>query len=329
MKRYVIVMASLFSLIMTQVKAQMPYTVTVLSQVYTPLSGATNIKGTSVWSDTSTFTAPLGFNFAFGNKTTNSFNLLGTNMVGSDLSGVISGFSFIDATLTDRGVTGGTSKSPVRYLTTGAAGKRIFKAELFNAGFSDENNLYSTLNDSLNIQIWLYEDSGIVELHYGPSKISHGSDYFSNGSGPMVGFAKNLDYDKMIFDKVYILTGSTSSPTIDSATASSPSFPTLNTYPPSGTVYRFVPKNKPTKVSDAFTLKGIKVFPTSCTERLFVESQEEAVDYAILSMNGAIVKKGSLVIGANAINVGDIPWGMYLLNLRGSTAFGTYKFIKE
>jgi len=329
MKRYVIILASLFSAIMTQVKAQMPYTVTVLSQAYVPLSGATNIKGSNVWSDTSTFTAPLGFNFAFGNNTTNSFNLLGTNMVGSDVTGVISGFSFIDATLTDRGVIGGASKSPVRYQTTGAAGKRIFKAELFNAGFSDESFLYSTLNDSINVQVWLYEDSGIIELHYGPSKISHGSDYFTNGSGPMVGYAKNLDYDKMIFDKVYVLKGSLSSPTIDSATTSSPSFPTLNTYPPNGTVFRFVPKNKPTNVPDALTIKGIRVFPTSCTERLFVESKEEAVDYAILSMNGTVVKKGSLVIGANAINVGDIPWGMYLLNLKGSSAFSTYKFIKE
>src|SRR5438105_3981277 len=108
-----------FSTISQTAKAQLPYDVTVKNEAYQPLTGATIINGTTVWGDTN-LSVPIGFTFNMDGKSITRFNLVGTNLVGSDTVGLIAGFSMIGTGLIDRGTT--TSKSPIRYTLTGNAG---------------------------------------------------------------------------------------------------------------------------------------------------------------------------------------------------------------
>lgn len=311
-------------------QAQMPYRVVVQNQTYAPLVGATNINDTIPWADTTNFTVPLGFKFKIADDTISNLYLLGVNSIGTDTTGIVSGMSFLGASLVDRGVVEGTSKSPIKYNVSGIAGKRIFKLEYLNAGFADENSIYSTLDDSLNMQVWFREDSNIVEVRFGPSKISNYSDYFFFG-GPLIGYTKNMNYDSTTFDKMYLLKGSPTSPTIDSVSDFSLSLPSLNSYPASGTVYRFIPKNIPISTyTELFSQPaGMRAYPTMCTEKLFVENQEQNATYKIVSLAGRIVQNGEIKNGMNTLDVGTLTTGMYILVTTNELSTATFKFIKQ
>lgn len=332
MKKYLaaLTLGFLANITNTDADAQMPYNVAIQSQAYTPLTGTTNISGSTPWTDTSNFSVPLGFKFKIGNDTTANLNLLGINVMGTDTTGLVSGFSFVGTSLIDRGTAGGTSKSPIRYNMSGPVGKRIFKLEYMNAGFSDENHIYSTLDDSLNMQVWLREDSNIVEMHFGPAKISHYSDYFFFG-GPMLGYVRNMNHDALTFEKIYLLKGSPTAPTIDSATAAVMIFPALSSYPANGTVYRFIPKDIPkptTYTAHTVQAAGVNVYPTRCGDRLFVESQQ-AANYKIISLIGNVVQTGEIRNGLNTLDVGNLTAGMYVIVVRNDSFYDSYKFIKQ
>lgn len=327
MNRYFTVIAMAILLSAVKATAQMPYKVTVQNDTYTPLTGATSINGTKAWTDSSTFVVPLGFNFNMDGKTVTKLNLLKMMSISSDTTGVVSGMSFMGTALLDRGVVSGTSKSPIRYTTTGNAGKRIFKLEIFNAGFSDENDIYQTLNDSLNLQVWLYEGTNAIELRYGPSKISHYSDYFFIG-GPMLGYMKNVNLATESFEKLYLLKGDALNPVLDSVATGNTNFPSISSYPVNGRVYNFTPKNAATGVAQLVAENKLKVYPTLCTDKVVIENGgSETLAYEVISMNGSLVIAGNAANGLNTINVSTLPGGMYVLRLGAEGK--AYRFMKQ
>jgi hypothetical protein len=76
-----------------------------------------------------------------------------------------------EADLIDRGELTGISQSPISYKMEGNAGSRILKIEWKNAGFVGEIGELGTLNDYVNFQVWLFEGSNDVEMHYGPNMV--------------------------------------------------------------------------------------------------------------------------------------------------------------
>ncbi len=315
------------ALITGAANAQMPYTLTVKNESYTPLtSGATSINGTDIWQE-SNYSVPLTFNMNIGGKTTSRLFLSSSNSIGSDTAGIINGFLVLGAEVVDRGLGGSASKSPIRYAIAGTAGSRIFKLEVFNAGFADEHANYATLNDSLSYQVWLYEGSNVVEYHYGPSRISHASDYFPLG-GPLMGYMKNNNIETSDFEKWYLLKGSATAPTVDSISGFTGTIPALNAYPPSGTVYRFTPKNQSTAVSDL--LKGmVGVYPTRCTSELYIDNVAVSeIGYKLVALNGVTLQTGKAGKGKTALDVSGLAQGMYFLQLESVAGSDVRKFVK-
>jgi len=327
MKQFITIITTAAVLAASAVKAQMPYKVTVQNQAYAPLTGATSVNGTKAWADTSTFVVPLGFNFKLGTKTINKLNLMEMTGITSDTTGMVSAFNIIGTGLIDRGIAGGTSKSPIRYVVSGTAGSRIFKLELLNAGFSDELDAHSTQNDSLNMQVWLYEGTDVVEIRFGSAKISYMSEYFYFG-GPMIGFANNMKFADQTFDKVYLLKGSPTAPTVDSATLSSTTFPSLSSYPVSGTVYRFALKS--TGIANFEEAENISVYPTVCTDKVNISNKSnKQMQYQLLSVAGSVLGKGTITTGTNTIDVSAAPAGMYILTVLDGEAAASYKLINN
>lgn len=326
MKQFITTLTTAAVLAATTVQAQMPYKLTVQNQAYTPLTGATVIN-TTAWTDSTSYVVPLGFNFKMGTKTINKLNLMEMSGVATDTTGTVAAFNIIGTAIVDRGIVGGTSKSPIRYTVSGNAGSRIFKLELLNAGFSDELDAHSTLNDSVNMQVWLYEGTDVVEMRYGSSKISYLSEYFGLG-GPLVGYTNNLKVEDQSFDKIYLLKGSPAAPTLDSATLSSGSFPSLTGFPVSGTVYRFSLKS--TGIAAFAEAENIKVFPTVCTDKVNVTNKgTKEMAYQLLSISGSVLAKGTIQNGTNTIDVSMAPAGMYVLTLIDGDAAASYKLIKQ
>ncbi|MEO6830677.1 MAG: T9SS type A sorting domain-containing protein [Chitinophagaceae bacterium] len=259
--------------------AQFNYSFKDTVATYVPLTGSTSLNGSLIWDDEN-LVAPMPFTWKMDNTISlNKFYLpLSIVAVLDDTSNYadINGFVFGDMNIADRGLLNNVSSlSPISYATVGTAPNRIFKVELANAGFYDEYDMYNTMADSFNIQIWIYETSNIVELHYGPSSITYASDYFSFGSGPLVMYAKHVDGITGNTGSFYYLKGSPASPTIDTADMINPPSGALNSWPANGQVYRFTPKNNclpPTAAFSAAIPSGNSVQYTYTGTTAFVDS---------------------------------------------------------
>jgi len=315
--------------------AQLPYTLTVYSQAYVPLDSATVLDPGQVWNTNYNFAAPVGFNFYMDTIDCPNFYSIGGNFAVTDTANVTSsGFIITDASLDDRGYLGDTvSRSPLRYKLTGTPGNLIFKAEFFNAGFDQQLQDSLPMTDSVNFQVWYYEDSGTVELRYGPSLIT-GTDYFNFGNGPLVGYA--CDNDTNGNGNIYLLNGDPLHPTIQTVVQingnllSTPL--SLNSYPVNGTVYRFSRLHPINLVSvpEVFTSENVSVFPTRCSNEIKVKySGPETPAYEIFSVTGIKMGlSGQVQKGLNHIDLSNFPPGMYLLHLQGAGDSKVYKFVK-
>ncbi|OSZ79415.1 hypothetical protein CAP35_14525 [Chitinophagaceae bacterium IBVUCB1] len=318
-------------LVAASADAQFRYTVSVSTATYTPLTMGTVLTGTDLWDD-EYYTAPIGFNFNMESLQINKISMIGGGFAASDTIGNVSGFFLTGADLYDRGNAGGTNAvSPIRYAVTGNAGSRIFKMEVHNAGFWDEYDLYTTNNDSVSYQIWLYEGSNVVELHYGPSKVSHPTDYFFLSSGKsLIGYVKNIDYDNGNLEKMYYLNGNQMSPTIDSSTDLTSVSGGLNAYPANGTVYRFTPI--PTGVGNITkTLEGVSIVNTVSTSNITVNNTEQnKVTYRVVSSNGTSTNiSGQLMMGANRLDISSLPTGVYLLQAQSEEGYMVQRIVKQ
>lgn len=308
--------------------AQNPYTFSVRTQAYAPLTSAP-VNDTTAWT-VATFSTPLPFAFKLAGQPISRFNLMSANIgPATDTAGTVDGMVMLGAVLVDRGLMTGPSRSPIRFQTTGAAPNRIFKAEVAGAGFLEELMSNSTQDDSVNLQVWLYEGSHIVELHYGPSKVSANPDYFSD-AGPTVGFIRGLDVNIPVYQKLYVLTGSPAAPVVDSVSFTDPERG-LSSYPTPGTVYRFTPRSfTPASVAQESELALSAMYPNPFTDQLtFRYAGQGIVDYQVLAMNGAKLIQGRTGYGEHHVDVSKLQPGAYLVRLSTNTEARSAQFIKR
>lgn len=309
--------------------AQMPYDVSVKMRTYQPITNGTSVNGTTIWDDDD-FTVPLGFNFDIGGKATTDISFVASEMCFGALTGTQNGFYVTDMDIFDRGdITGVSSRSPIRYEVVGTTPNRVFRYEVFNAGMYDEYDLYGTDNDSINYQVWFYEIDNTVELHYGPSNISHPADYHYISGSAIVGYIKDFDLDNFGLGKIYYLKGDPAAPTIDSADSNNPIMGGLNSYPPNGTVYRFAPKGLDVKKVSALDGQLAMVTNTSSTDVVINNNAKGSLTYSILSIDGASMNiTGKLTEGRNQIDISALAAGMYMLQVQGAEGQKAFKVVK-
>lgn len=225
-------------------RAEFRYTFTQTTATYTALSSPTSLNGSTIWDDDQ-FTASIPFTWVLDSAHTMTDVPVDLSLpaILHDLTNfsTSTGFIFGFADFVDRGDGGPTSLSPISYQTTGTAPNRIFKLEFQNAGFYDD----PSLNEYVNFQVWIYETSNIVEMHFGSSSVSQFDNYSLLGNGPVFGMIQDADLDNGTSGMIYYLDGTGSTTTVDSLQLPPPStFPsnTLTAWPSSGTVFRFTPK---------------------------------------------------------------------------------------
>jgi len=326
MKRFMFTATIAAALMSTnQLQAQMPYTFGVSTAAYQPITNGATLNDTTVWDD-ERYRVDIPFAFSLNNKPMTSIFLESAEIAMPDTAGSIDGLPLMSADLVDRGIADSlqVSQSPIRYIIEGAAGNRILKLEIANAGFADEFYADSTVDDYFNMQVWLYENGNIIEYRYGSSSVTDFGTYFPLGM--LTGFVKNIDLAGSSFDMMYILSGDPSSPVIDSLTQTS--FTTgLTAFPDSGTVYRFTPK--PTGIADKHRILEMSLYPTRTTGSLHIDNPNRAeATYKVLSLSGQILKYGNIKKGLNTVDVNDVPAGQYLVRFDYDAGFETQRFIK-
>ena len=311
----------------------MPYTFSYYNQAYVPLDSATRIDSGLIWDGNATFAIPIGFHFLIDTFNCPNFFSWG-DVVLADTGNFIDGFIISDATFIDRGSDSMLkSKSPVRYKVTGPAKQRIFKVEFFNAGFDQQLANGLPLSDSISFQVWFYEDSGNVEIRFGPSLVT-GTDYFQFTGNDVTGYAQHMDTNGNGY--LYTLKGDPAHPNMQTVHMVSgiPTTPImgLNTWPPTGMVYKYARKNpiNLVQVPTVFTDENVNVYPTVCTNQLTVRFDgNETPEYDIVSISGANMNtKGQINHGTNKIDVSNLAAGTYLLHLQGGADSKVFRFVK-
>jgi len=308
---------------------QMPYTLSVLQEAYQPLSGATSINNNISWGDTNAYSVPLGFDFSMGDKTASAFHLSCRGNFISDTPGRCNMFFFSGAALNDRSFGGNPSLSPIRYLMSGNSGNQIFKAEFFNTGFADGLCSSNEVNDSANMQVWLYENSNIIEFHYGPSYLPDSSCFFTRPYGPLVYYIQNdtiwtgaPHHLSGVSD--FIVSGDPANPTFyqDDSTIIG-----LSSFPVNGTVYRFSPSS--TGISKIQSVSSIKVYPNPATDFITIENAYGS-SVIILNTLGQVAYSSPIWQDIQTISIKHLSVGVYFLqvvNKDGSKE--TRKVLKE
>jgi hypothetical protein len=315
------------------------YWLTAYNSTYADLSGAgvTAVSGSSAWDTSDLFSATIGFNFMIDTSNITTVKMRKGNSICVDTMTVpiLEGFFALDATLIDRGTLSG-SLSPISSQVTGSAGSRIFVLEVKNAGFSVEQSKYSTNADYVSYQIWLYEGTNVVEIHYGASQVSHAGDYFPlEGGSPLMGFSKrkNLTGSGAWYPATGINTSLSSISLGDSViftnhnVSANAASGLLGGLPPSGTVLKFTPLKASVK---NVNVSQARVYPTLCTSNLMVDYLSlEPTGYEVISLKGIpITMSGTLENGTTDIDISRLAAGVYILKMQNSTGTSVQKFVK-
>ena len=337
MLKKLILLLPLVVLLNISAKALAPfrYTFKDTTVSYTPLpANATSVNGTHIW-DEEIFINSMPFTWVLDstNQLTKCNLFLYSSGVYNNLnSSFLTGFTFGLVDLPDRGnIDSVASRSSIRYLVTGATPNRIFKLEIANAGFYTELDLYGTLNDSVNLQLWIYEGSNVVEIHYGSSQISHFNDYFDLGNGSssvIIGLLHQISQTSQS-GTFYYLTGAPASISVQSV--SFPNTPSngLAAWPANGKVFRFTPKVKPASISDLTALGNVKVYPNPASTSLHLEGVAAGTKATMYSMLGQPVLQ-TVVTGNQTLDIATLPAGVYKLVLTNKDgASGATTIVKE
>lgn len=292
------------------------YEVTTSSGSYTTISSSTSLNGTAPWDDPE-YRIPIGFDFQFFSTTINQIYIndagFGAELTpGPGDTGTTSILIPYYADIADRGyddnnedaTTG--SLSNISYLLEGTLGDRILKIEWNNVGFLSDILADNISTDFTNFQLWLYEGSNVIEIHFGPNSIVQPELAFDGDSGASVSLISEINLlTEQISGTAVTLSGNPTNPTVSD---SDPNENFFNGVIPNGTIYRFTPTTL--SISESKTKNLFKAYPVPAEDFLYIDGTSSPQEYVIINTLGSILEKGK-INGSNKIDIQNYPTGMY------------------
>jgi len=271
------------------------YTLTTSNETYTELTGATDLTAGQLWDD-EIWQVPIGFTVEIFDS---SFTALNVNSNGFlfdtiGISEVMIGMSRVD--LVDGAfIIDFNFPIPVTYLTEGATGTQIFKIEWKSANVwgADSTNV-------VNYQIWIYEETGNIEFHFG-------SGFLLNMSTLSVQKYSQPPY----FDDGISLKGDPVSPQTSTLINQA-----LYNYPASGSVYTFIKGEPGPSLINESQKINLSIYPNPVSEMLNVNGNDlNGAKWNIINNLGQTVNSGILLNNNLSIPMHGINNGYYFFQL--------------
>jgi hypothetical protein len=241
--------------------------------------------------------------FAFGGIKTLAMQPNGNARVDNDSSAIIidGAFGYLDSI---------DNISELSYKVEGPAGNRIVKMQwkhLKCRAGQDSNYI--------NLQIWLYQQSGVIECRYGSSyKNASG---FTTTTGPQVGIFYGDDDFTKIYQKLWV-TNTPANIILDSAKTFT--FKAMAGIPANGTVYRFVPRFGLLSINMPTQNAHIGLYPNPAQNTLYFNKPTTGMVY---NTNGRLVLTFKNTTEAD---INNLPAGIYQIY----TAQGAWaRFVKQ
>jgi hypothetical protein len=304
-----------------------PYTFSVTTGTYADLEGSTSINDGMTWDDPQ-FEIPLGFDFQYFDKSIEKLFIedwglgallsIDTNEAGLQTLLIPYGADLIDRSYDFLLGPDTGSLSNISYLTEGSPGNRITKIEWKNAGFYGDLALNGTSIDFINFQLWLYETTNAIEIHFGPKSITQPEEAFEGDTGSSIVLIPEYDFDDDIFtDTSYWLTGDPTSPVVTELVDRG--FAVLDGIIPPGTIYRFSNNNTSTTeilLSD----DRFSIFPNPAKEFVKIAIDQQDVEILALSLIDITGKQiYSASTPGHEINVSNLTPGTYFIIIQTSS----------
>ena len=300
------------------------YDFSVSRQPYQALTGGTSVNDGVIW-DSPVLPVSLGFEFElFGDPASQLFVAGG----GAEIRSSMNYFfptNVIAVNLNDlvdrNSQQGNASLSPITYSLLGETPNRVGILQWENVGYYHDFwdlGYYARFN---NFQLWLYEGSNVIEVHYGPNNVSSIESYYEDYPG--VYLSKHSYYDTrfsdIIFDELFHLSGEAAAPSWVRAMNMSESYERsfyLDSAPTEGTVYTFRPAGSVPTQDRQPGCTQVEVYPNPArsTFRLTLPQEAGAIDrVALYDLTGKLVRS----FGNDPVNytLDGLPDGMYQLQL--------------
>lgn len=311
------------------------YTFTSTTGTYSNLVSPISLTNGSTWDDPQ-YTIPLGFNFDYFDSTVNKmyiedYGLGGFIAINPTEVGIIPTLIPYGADIMDRGydfASGGSSTgglSPISYKLTGIAGNRILKIEWKNVGFYSDIDDNGISTDFTNFQLWLYETSNNIEIHFGPNSITQPSLCYDGVSGTSVELVPETNYSTGDYGPNAItLNGPPLNPNVK----------IINSYDSlefiNGTIYKFTKTGSTASLNENVLSFKPTVYPNPANNFINISTNEkfELSQVHLMDMNGKIVR--TINNQFNKVDVSDLESGIYILNIISKNGLiSNSKFIKN
>jgi hypothetical protein len=231
-------------------------------------------------------------------------------------------FAILDVLYADSVVLADNS-SKISYKIDGPAGHRVLKVQWKNMRIAT-----GPAGNFINVQIWIYQETGVVEFRYGPRSANNASGY----NDPVTGIYTGIWYSNLDFSVRYEkmnLKGTPPNIIVDSAL--NLNVPNLLGVPDSGTIYRFVPKAVATSVSSIKEDAAFEIYPNPAANEITgsLSSSRYATEAILVDISGRPVKAFSIPSYAETFRlpVEDVVPGAYQLTLRSGNGSATRRVI--
>ncbi len=331
-----------FAMILSLAHSQ-DYNFSVTNGTYSNLTESTSLNNGMTWDDPQ-FQVPIGFSFEYFNTAITELFISGWGYGGElttseSAEGTAPYLSPFGSDLIDRGydffldtITSG-SLSNISYKLDGTAGSRVLKIEWNNAGFFSDiyDDFVST--DFVNFQLWLYEGSNDIEIHFGPSSITNPELSFDSLSGTYIGLFSSLNFDDYGETASGIaLLGNPSSPTATNVSTAFSLNDYMNGAPSNGTIYKFSTGVNVGLLSHSTRSKDFSIYPNPSKDFIRISSNKiNALDIqsvAIIDIKGQLIKQVNSLTD-NKIDISDLNTGVYTVRITSNSEIINKKLIKE
>ena len=223
------------------------------------------------WDDPE-FMVDLGFEVDLDGISFEQVFQIGTGTILFSNSNPFAGFIPISYDLADIGFSNPKTPSLIRWETTGEPGNQVFALEWANAGFYEEVfGGGGPENPSfVNIQMRIFEATGIIELHYGAISLTEDAlaDFEEEEWAGWHGLIPS--YDQLYYEDIFILTNINTEQIYDNIDAVEQGI-AFEGFPAEGRLFRYTPAVAGCHLEDAcnydetvnYPLPETCVFPAS------------------------------------------------------------------
>lgn len=178
----------------------------------------------------------------------------------------------------------------------------------------------------INVQMWMHQSTGIVDILYGPSSMNNQSGY-NNSTGPNVGmFYSRKDFSKM-FEKIWI-NGQPGTYTIDSARTVV--FSAMHGVPANGTMYRFIPKSAVSVARQEEATTFFTISPNPSNDNFTISHKTRlrgSIVVAILDITGRIIQSYEMNSQHLTIDTRGFSQGEYIISIKNPEGEYTTKLL--